>query len=219
MQRGVAVLRGCAQQFSQSASAATGGDIGWVQQGQLGDEIDKTLAAIRPGEVTAPLRTVGGYHIYGLRNRRLIAGASPDEAVLSLTQLLIPLPQQRRRRPRRRCNSRPRCARRSVGCEDLGRVARELGVAPPGEPQKLKLRDIAPAIRQRVQPLKVGEFAEPVRTGEAIVLIMLSRARSAPSNLPSEDDVAESLIRQRLDLLARRYLRDLRRAAFVDVRV
>ena len=217
MQRGVA-FSAIAQQFSQSASAATGGDIGWVQQGQLGEDVDKTLAAIRPGEVTAPLRTVGGYHVYGLRNRRLIAGASPDEAVLSLTQLLIPLPSRSDADAAATLQLAATVREAVVGCEDLGRVARELGVAPPGEPQKLKLRDIAPAIRQRVQPLKVGESAEPVRTGDAIVLIMLCARQEAPSNLPSEDDVAESLIRQRLDLLARRYLRDLRRQAVVDIR-
>jgi peptidyl-prolyl cis-trans isomerase SurA len=39
-----------------------------------------------------------------------------------------------------------------------------------------------------------------------------------PSGLPSRDDIEESIMRQRLDLLSRRYLRDLRRQAFVDIR-
>jgi hypothetical protein len=37
--------------------------------------------------------------------------------------------------------------------------------------------------------------------------------------VPSREDVGETLMRQRLDTLARRYMRDLRRTAFVDVRV
>jgi hypothetical protein len=35
----------------------------------------------------------------------------------------------------------------------------------------------------------------------------------------TRDEAAESLLRQRLDTVARRYLRDLRRNAYVDVRV
>ena len=218
MQRGISFVA-IAQQFSQSASAAAGGDIGWVAQGQLGDEIDNTLAQIRPGEVTAPLRTVGGYYIYGMRNRRLIAGASPDEATLALAQLLLPIPGGRGEAEAQATLQLAETVRESVvGCDDLGRVARELGAPPPGEAQKLKLRDIAPAIRQRVQGLKVGEAAEPLRSGDAVVLIMLCARQEAPSNLPSSEDIADSLIRQRLDLLARRYLRDLRRQAVVDIR-
>ena len=36
---------------------------------------------------------------------------------------------------------------------------------------------------------------------------------------PPRDEIRETLLRERVDLHARRYLRDLRRAAFVDVRV
>jgi peptidyl-prolyl cis-trans isomerase SurA len=37
--------------------------------------------------------------------------------------------------------------------------------------------------------------------------------------LPTRDEIADQLERQRAENLARRYLRDLRRTAFVDVRV
>jgi peptidyl-prolyl cis-trans isomerase SurA len=215
MQRGVPFAT-LAQQFSQSASAATGGDIGWVGLGRLGDDVDKTLESIRPGEVTAPLRAVGGYHIYGLRNRRTIAGANPEDATLALTQLLLPA---RRPAEQESALQLAETVREAVnGCDDLARVARELGVPPPGEPQKLKLRDIAPAIRQQVQPLKTGEAAAPLRSQDAVVLIMLCAREDAPSNLPTAAEVEDSLMRQRLDLLARRYLRDLRRQAVVDIR-
>jgi peptidyl-prolyl cis-trans isomerase SurA len=37
--------------------------------------------------------------------------------------------------------------------------------------------------------------------------------------VPTRADVAETLMREHLDLLSQRYLRELRREAFVDVRV
>ena len=40
-----------ASQFSQSPSAADGGDIGWVVQGQLPDEVDKALTDLAPGQL------------------------------------------------------------------------------------------------------------------------------------------------------------------------
>jgi peptidyl-prolyl cis-trans isomerase SurA len=48
---------------------------------------------------------------------------------------------------------------------------------------------------------------------------MVCDKAAANSALPSRDDIAEQLMRQRAENLARRYMRDLRRTAFVDVRV
>src|SRR3984957_19957183 len=45
-----------AQQFSQSATAAVGGDIGWVRPEQLSPELGKAGGRMRPGELSAPIR-------------------------------------------------------------------------------------------------------------------------------------------------------------------
>jgi peptidyl-prolyl cis-trans isomerase SurA len=105
------------------------------------------------------------------------------------------------------------------GCADLGRVAKELGVPPPSDPQELRIGDLAPRIREIVTPLKVGEASAPMRIDPGLLMVMVCVRQDAPSNMPSRDDISENLLRQRLDVLARRYLRDLRRASFVDVRV
>ena len=44
-----------AQQFSQSAAAAVGGDIGWVRPDQLSPELGKAVAQLKPGELSAPI--------------------------------------------------------------------------------------------------------------------------------------------------------------------
>lgn len=62
-----------AQQFSQSAGAAQGGDLGWVQQGQLAQELDAVLPAIGPGNISEPVRSLSGYHILMVREQRQIA--------------------------------------------------------------------------------------------------------------------------------------------------
>jgi peptidyl-prolyl cis-trans isomerase SurA len=64
----------------------------------------------------------------------------------------------------------------------------------------------------------VGEFSPPLRTEQGLILLMVCVREEAPSNLPTREEITELLTRQRLDLMARRYLRDLRRAAVVDVR-
>jgi peptidyl-prolyl cis-trans isomerase SurA len=62
-----------ASQFSQSASAARGGDLGWIEQGQLPKQVDALLATMKPGDLSQPIRTLSGYSIVVLRQSRTIA--------------------------------------------------------------------------------------------------------------------------------------------------
>ena len=49
--------------------------------------------------------------------------------------------------------------------------------------------------------------------------MVCEKAAPGQNAMPTREEVAENLMRQRLDTLARRYMRDLRRTAFVDVRL
>jgi peptidyl-prolyl cis-trans isomerase SurA len=48
---------------------------------------------------------------------------------------------------------------------------------------------------------------------------MVCNRKEAASRLPSREQIANRMRAQRVDVLARRYLRDLRSAAIVDLRV
>lgn len=61
-----------ASQFSQSASAAKGGDMGWIQESQLPEKLDDQLARMEEGDLSRPVRSLTGYHILYLRKKRTI---------------------------------------------------------------------------------------------------------------------------------------------------
>ena len=66
-----------ASQFSQSATAAVGGDIGWVLEGELPGEIEAVLARMEPGRIAPPVRTFDGYSIVLLIDRRTVLSDAP----------------------------------------------------------------------------------------------------------------------------------------------
>lgn len=72
-----------AQQFSRAAGAEQGGDIGWVQQGQLAETMTAALEHLSAGQVSAPVRSLTGYHIYLLRSKKQFAESDipTEEAV------------------------------------------------------------------------------------------------------------------------------------------
>lgn len=59
-----------AQQFSQAAGASKGGDLGWVQQGQLAEPLEAALVQMKEGEVSRPIRSLAGFHVLMLRGKR-----------------------------------------------------------------------------------------------------------------------------------------------------
>lgn len=76
---------GLARQFSQSSTAALGGDLGWVQDGELAPELNAVLNQMGPGEVSRPIRTLSGFHILLLRDMRKVDDASIDRARIEET--------------------------------------------------------------------------------------------------------------------------------------
>jgi len=219
MRRGSA-FQAMAQQFSQSASAATGGDIGWVERGQLEDEVLQLLDQMQSNRATPPIRTAIGFYVYLLRDRRTLAAPAPEDATVSLAQLVLPLEPNAGESEITNQMELAETVRESIsGCADLKRAAGELGL-PGGDPTPdLRVGDLNPAIRPLVTGLKADETSKPFRGDSGIVLIMVCSRVEPKSNLPSREDITENLTRQRLDLISRRHLRDLRRAAFIDVRV
>jgi peptidyl-prolyl cis-trans isomerase SurA len=68
-----------ASQFSDTATAAVGGDVGWVLPGQLAPEVEETLERMQDGDIAGPVRAAGGYYILQLRGQRSISpDASPE---------------------------------------------------------------------------------------------------------------------------------------------
>jgi peptidyl-prolyl cis-trans isomerase SurA len=61
-----------ARQFSQSAGASKGGDMGWVEENQLAPEVGKALASLTLNQASSPIRSISGYHILLVREKREI---------------------------------------------------------------------------------------------------------------------------------------------------
>ena len=62
-----------AQQFSKSAGSANGGDIGWVNEEQVSEEVLAGLRAIKKNQVSAPIKTHEGYRILFVRDTRTLS--------------------------------------------------------------------------------------------------------------------------------------------------
>jgi peptidyl-prolyl cis-trans isomerase SurA len=56
--------------FAAIASQRGGGDLGWLDQGDLPEELENALLALEPGQISPPVRGPSGVHIFLLRERQ-----------------------------------------------------------------------------------------------------------------------------------------------------
>jgi peptidyl-prolyl cis-trans isomerase SurA len=210
-----------AQQFSQSATAAVGGDIGWIRPEQLSPELGKAVAQMRPGELSPPIRTGAGYYLLLVLDRRSGRSPGPDDTLLHLVQIVFPLPVQAPEAMRRAAILEAQNAKTTAkNCEELLKIGKEKGSPQLSSEGRLRVDQISSGMRNIVLGLEPGQASQPIvqKNGVGVIMVCEKAAPSAPT-IPTREEIGETLMRQRLETLARRYMRDLRRTAFVDVRL
>jgi peptidyl-prolyl cis-trans isomerase SurA len=75
---GQADFAALAREYSQDASAAQGGDLGWASPGQFVPEFEEVMNRLAPGQVSDPLVSRFGVHLIQLTERRN-ASLTPSE--------------------------------------------------------------------------------------------------------------------------------------------
>ncbi|OQW57511.1 MAG: hypothetical protein A4S17_04695 [Proteobacteria bacterium HN_bin10] len=197
-----------ARQFSQSPSAATGGDLGWISATELAPELRPVAERLQPGQVSLPIRTSTGVYLLAMRNRR--AGI-PDGAatVVSLRQIVAPAA---------RSSALERLRRRAEGCAQFEDGANGIQGASVIDLGQTVEAELSPAIRSRLQGVSVGAASEVVIDGEQANIVALCSREAGGSAIPDRQQIEDRLREAELSMLAERYLRDLRREATIITR-
>jgi peptidyl-prolyl cis-trans isomerase SurA len=211
-------FRAVAQQFSKSATAATGGDIGWVLPSELEPVINTALKTLKTGDITNPLAVSDGITIIQLTNQRTNTPPDDGERTVQLRQLLLLVEEDA---PQRELDIQLQKARDIAstvnGCTAFAAAAEKTGTLQPDTLGQFKLNDLNAQLRDIAASIPVGQVSEPIRQPAGVQLLMVCERQDTAG--PSRDAIRQNLLRKRIDMLSRRYLRDLRRTAFVDLRV
>ena len=218
--RAGAPIQAVAQQFSQSASAAVGGDLGWVMEGQLEPALDSAISNLQVGQLSPPIRTIGGFHLVFLRDRRRMAMPSADQVSVLLARLVFPFGANPTQSEADRLVAQANeVASTLQGCEALRQEAAERGVQDMVEAGEGRMNQLAPGLRAVVEDLPDGQPSEPQVTPDGVILFMICSRTEEGSNPLDRDAIERNLGSERIDMLQRRYLRDLRNAAYIELRV
>jgi peptidyl-prolyl cis-trans isomerase SurA len=208
-----------ARQYSEASTAAVGGDLGWVRPAQLPQELAAVVTTMAPGQVSNPIPVPGGVSIIAVQDERKVLAPDPRNAVLSLKQISITFPKGTTREAAEPAVQKFAAAAQAVGgCGGADKLASEFNGEVVSS-DDVKLRDLPPALQDIMLPMQVGQATRPFGSIEegVRVLVLCGRDEVDPG-APTFDQVYSQLNEERVNLRARRYLRDLRRDAVIEFR-
>ncbi len=208
-----------ARQFSQNPSAAQGGDLGWVQDGQLPPELNDMLARMSPGQFSLPVRSTGGFYILALRDKRITGAADPSLITVTLRQVVIPARQGMTEDDIRQMGDTAlRVSETVQSCEQMRDIALSSPFIVGGDIGTRRMTDLRDHFMQAVRGVPEGSATAPIPSEIGFHVLFVCDRTGDEVNLPSRDDIEDQLFDQQITMVARRHLRDLRRDALIEVR-
>jgi peptidyl-prolyl cis-trans isomerase SurA len=217
--KGGANFAAVARQFSQSTGAASGGDIGWIQDGQLASDLNQSLRSLQPNEIAGPVRSANGSHILAMREKRTITlnANGNQETTLDMQQAFRATP------PKSDASAALQEAQQLHAavndCASLpSRVKEKFPAWHLQTTDGVKLSEAPAWLADKVRDLAVGKGSEIFKTNKGLLIVFVC-GRHVPDGKVDRDAIAASIGTDKLELQARRLQRDLRRAAYLDIRM
>jgi peptidyl-prolyl cis-trans isomerase SurA len=209
-----APFQAVARQFSAAPSAARGGDAGWIVQGTVQPALQTALDTLQVGQLSRPIAVEGGVYIVYMRDKRSGAATS----LVTLRQAMIELPETASEAEVAAASARLTALQPQLTCDNLlQRTSSEAGLlgSDLGESD---VANLAPQFQQVARSAEVGTVSNPVRTPLGLHLVAVCGRRVGGAEIPSYREVEGRLQNQNLAMLARRYIRDLRADALIEVK-
>jgi peptidyl-prolyl cis-trans isomerase SurA len=224
--RGGASFEEVSRQFS-SVAASAGGKVEtfWIRLGQLDPKVASALSGASAGMITDPVRTNEGYTIIKVYDTRGAvaseAEAKPKDVEVNMKEILLKLkPDAGAKEADVMLQIGEEVARNPGTCD-------EKGIANIGNLddfdievnfREQALSELPPAIKIIAENLKIGDISTPFASYEGIRLYMLCGKKETDAKPVKRDEVHQMLMQQKMELEAQKYIRNLRREVFIDIR-
>ena len=208
--------------YSDSGTALEGGALGWRKSGQLPSFVADVIPTLRAGDVTQPIRTPSGLHIFKVLEVRggqapaLVSQVHARHILMKPTEVMDDetVRQKLSQIRERVLKGESFEAVASVTSEDPGSAAAggDLGWAGPGS--------FVPEFEKQIDALNDNEISQPFRTqyGWHIVQLLGRRTYDASGDMVRNRCVSQ-LREARADEETEIWLRRLRDEAFVEYRM
>lgn len=198
-----------AQQFSSSPTAAKGGDMGWVREGELRPELDQVIVQMEKGNISKPIQVPGGVYVIALLDKKI----SEADTLYKLRQVVIKSDDIEASKERL-----VSLKDELTSCETLEDDIKDLDNVSTVDMGEIKSSELTEELVTVLERTDVKTISAPIERPDGAVSLMVCSREASGSDVPTRDQIEDRLIDQQLAQASKRHLRDLRRKATIVVR-
>jgi len=212
MQQGVP-FQSVAQQFSAKASAARGGEAGWLSSGQIDPEVERVIEQIRPGQLSRPIPVKDGVYLIYVKDKRSASSAP----VVNLKQVATMVPANASAADVQAAQTKLLSLKGKItSCDTLESVAQGVDGVVAGPLGEAEVKDLAAPFRDAAERLAVNQVSDPIRTDVGLHLVAVCGRRNSAAKLPTRQEMKSDMENERLAMVAKREILKLRNAATIE---
>jgi peptidyl-prolyl cis-trans isomerase SurA len=209
-----------AAQFSQSQSALTGGDRGWVEPDLLDPAVRDIVQRMPAGAISDPVRVAGGFEIVNLLGSRKFG--EEQQTLLNIRQAFLPFATAFQ-------GGQPSAGQLAVlahanalrgglhDCNAVEAANATAGNIRKADPGPVNLATVQPAVFQSLLAgLPIGQVSQPLVSQHGVALVMVCSRATSTTGLPPIPAIENLLVQRRVSLESQQLMDSLHRNAVIE---
>jgi peptidyl-prolyl cis-trans isomerase SurA len=203
-----------AELSEDEATRERGGELGMVRETDLIPEIANAVSNLYPGEVSRPVQTVQGIHIFKVLERKG-SEVNLGHILFRADEAIDPFEQTMER-------AKQLAARIKAG-EEISEISASFSTdedvrAKKGDRGEESLDNLPPAYREVVDALDPGEVSDPFVAGDRVVIVkVVDKLPARPYRFEEvRDQLIESLTQEKA---YQRFVEDLEKKTYINIRL
>ena len=217
LRSGKADFKKVARQFSGSASARAGGDVGWLKENQIPKELLVEIKKYGLNKIIGPVKSVEGFFILDVTDMRTInAGAAQD--MVTIKQFEIGPGQAKSEAD---AFSKAKSINDvAAACDNAADYAKAKNVSTQSY-DNVQINQLKPELQNTIITLPVKTFSKPILTHSGVSLFVTCNrilSNSAALEQLKKDKAKDVLFKRQMELESRKFLRDLRRDTNIELK-
>ncbi|MBU6449170.1 MAG: peptidylprolyl isomerase [Rhodospirillales bacterium] len=208
-----------AAQFSQSQTALSGGDLGFVQLDQLDPAVAATVQQMPVGAISNPIRVPGGYDVVQLLEKHDIGNQM--QTILDIRQAYgqYPQPVTGQQLGPVQINFITQFmakAKNAGSCDAVQALNASYGNIQPANPGPVNLATVTPpAFQQVLAQLPLNTLSRPLVQATGVSVVMICNRSLQKAQLPPDDQIANIIIDRRVELESEQMMDQLRHRSVI----
>ena len=201
-----------ARQFSAASSSASGGNLGWIPVNQLDENIVPIIENMAAGDISDPIEISAGIYIVQVNSKQQSGGIDPMRNLFDLLIITYDVATEGHL-------AKLESLRDSfTTCKNTESKAKEMDARNVTRTGQVELRRFPKNLQSEISTTEAGQVIGPKKNEKIAEMVVVCDRKDDQGATISRDAIENNLYSQRLAIMARRHLRELRRDSIVEYR-